>query len=193
MAEPHPSAPTTTYDTPTPRVVTLLTDAGRPVVAAWVMIMCAPGEHHLGKLAASGPRCPRQDLRCPRRVAVPGDRHHLMEATLGATHHLREFLADLPIPVVVPSLVTEGEQAREAFLSLNRARTLIDDEPISDAAKAAHKDLILKWLTAYEMVVLLEIAGPAPWRLDLVEYALARSTALSMVITSGEAEELDES
>ncbi|MEV0445837.1 hypothetical protein AB0I84_12960 [Streptomyces spectabilis] len=51
MAELHPSAPTPTYDTPTPRWVSLLTDAGRPVVAAWVMIMCAPGEHHLGKLA----------------------------------------------------------------------------------------------------------------------------------------------
>ncbi|WP_282795161.1 hypothetical protein [Streptomyces sp. CC224B] len=51
MAELHTSAPTTTYDTPTPRWVSLLTDIGRPVVAAWVMIMCAPGEHHLGKLA----------------------------------------------------------------------------------------------------------------------------------------------
>ncbi|MFF5984399.1 hypothetical protein ACFY78_36710 [Streptomyces olindensis] len=51
MAELHPSAPIATYDTPTPRWVNLLTDFGRPVVAAWVMIMCAPGEHHLGKLA----------------------------------------------------------------------------------------------------------------------------------------------
>ena len=51
MAELHPSAPIATYDTPTPRWVSLLTDFGRPVVAAWVMIMCAPGEHHLGKLA----------------------------------------------------------------------------------------------------------------------------------------------
>ncbi|MFD5266733.1 hypothetical protein [Streptomyces sp. NPDC058335] len=51
MAELHLSAPTPTYDTPTPRWVSLLTDVGRPVVAAWVMIMCAPGEHHLGKLA----------------------------------------------------------------------------------------------------------------------------------------------
>ncbi|MEU0199154.1 MULTISPECIES: hypothetical protein [unclassified Streptomyces] len=51
MAELHPSAPIAAFDTPTPRWVSLLTDFGRPVVAAWVMIMCAPGEHHLGKLA----------------------------------------------------------------------------------------------------------------------------------------------
>ncbi|MFE2045721.1 hypothetical protein ACFXAZ_33360 [Streptomyces sp. NPDC059477] len=44
-------APPTTYDTPTPRWVAWLTDAGRPAVAVWVMIMCAPGEHHLGRLA----------------------------------------------------------------------------------------------------------------------------------------------
>jgi hypothetical protein len=51
MAELHLSAPAPSYDTPAPRWVSLLTDVGRPVVAAWVMIMCAPGEHHLGKLA----------------------------------------------------------------------------------------------------------------------------------------------
>ncbi|MGW7085040.1 hypothetical protein ACWGH2_16330 [Streptomyces sp. NPDC054871] len=51
MAELHLSAPTRNPDTQTPRWVSLLTDLGRPVVAAWVMIMCAPGEHHLGRLA----------------------------------------------------------------------------------------------------------------------------------------------
>jgi hypothetical protein len=51
MAELHTSAPIATQTTPPPRWVSLLTDLGRPVVAAWVMLMCAPGEHHLGKLA----------------------------------------------------------------------------------------------------------------------------------------------
>lgn len=45
---------------PTPRAApapnipwwaTLFTDAGRPIVAILVMVMCAPGEHHLGVLA----------------------------------------------------------------------------------------------------------------------------------------------
>lgn len=51
MATPDLMASTLTVDSPAPRWVSLLTDFGRPVVAAWVMIMCAPGEHHLGKLA----------------------------------------------------------------------------------------------------------------------------------------------
>ncbi|WP_407553098.1 hypothetical protein QOM21_23955 [Streptomyces sp. Pv4-95] len=49
-----------TRRTPTPRTApapripwwaTLFTDAGRPIVAILVMVMCAPGEHHLGVLA----------------------------------------------------------------------------------------------------------------------------------------------
>ncbi|MFF4657561.1 hypothetical protein [Streptomyces sp. NPDC001381] len=35
----------------TPWWVTVLTDGGRPVVAVIVLIMCAPGEHHLARLA----------------------------------------------------------------------------------------------------------------------------------------------
>ncbi|MEV5606992.1 hypothetical protein [Streptomyces sp. NPDC052225] len=59
MAELHTSAPTHPSNTQSPqpagpdspRWVNYLTDLGRPIVAAWVMIMCAPGEHHLGRLA----------------------------------------------------------------------------------------------------------------------------------------------
>lgn len=35
----------------TPWWVTVLTDGGRPIVAVIVLIMCAPGEHHLARLA----------------------------------------------------------------------------------------------------------------------------------------------
>ncbi|WP_282795168.1 hypothetical protein [Streptomyces sp. CC224B] len=121
----------------------------------------------------------------------------LMEATLGATYLVREFLAELPIPVVVPELVTETTMAPEAVLSLNRARALIDDEPISEHAKIVYRDLILEWFTAYEILVLRKIAGPAPWRLDIAEYALERFGALAELIESGEVDnfgfDLDES
>lgn len=48
-AAPKPQRPT-----PAPQIpwwATLFTDAGRPIVAILVMVMCAPGEHHLGVLA----------------------------------------------------------------------------------------------------------------------------------------------
>lgn len=42
----QPPAPTSI-----PLWAALFTDAGRPIVAVLVMVMCAPGEHHLGVLA----------------------------------------------------------------------------------------------------------------------------------------------
>lgn len=113
---------------------------------------------------------------------------YLMEATLGATFHIRELLGDLPIPVVVPRIVTETGVEPEAILSLNRARTLIDDEPISESAKISYKDLILEWFTAYEILVLRNIAGPAPWRLDIAEYALTRLSVVAEMIENGDVE-----
>lgn len=47
----RPTAPVTPR---APWWVTALTDVGRPVVAAVVLVMCAPGEHHLGTLAGWG-------------------------------------------------------------------------------------------------------------------------------------------
>lgn len=46
---PKPTTPTTTVRIPW--WASLFTDAGRPIVAILVMVMCAPGEHHLGVLA----------------------------------------------------------------------------------------------------------------------------------------------
>lgn len=51
----RPGRRTTAPVTPSaPWWVTALTDVGRPVVAAVVLVMCAPGEHHLGTLAGWG-------------------------------------------------------------------------------------------------------------------------------------------
>ncbi|MFF8656810.1 hypothetical protein [Streptomyces huasconensis] len=116
---------------------------------------------------------------------------YLMEATLGATYLVRLLLADLPIPVVIPEIAEEGSLNTEAILSLDRARALIDDEPISHHAKVAHRDMILEWFTAYEILVLREIAGPAPWRLDIAEYALERLFAIAEMIEDGTVEDID--
>lgn len=49
-SRPAPAAPQPAQHR-VPWWVSLLTDAGRPIVAVVVLIMCAPGEHHLGRLA----------------------------------------------------------------------------------------------------------------------------------------------
>lgn len=50
-ATPHPGRPSHTASHRVPWWVRWFTNAGRPIVAVVVLIMCAPGEHHLAKLA----------------------------------------------------------------------------------------------------------------------------------------------
>ncbi|MEU7431071.1 hypothetical protein AB0B07_09470 [Streptomyces sioyaensis] len=47
----RPAPPRQAAPSNIPWWATLFTDAGRPIVAILVMVMCAPGEHHLGVLA----------------------------------------------------------------------------------------------------------------------------------------------
>ena len=111
---------------------------------------------------------------------------YLTEALLGALHFVQAFLADLPVPIAVPDFITDEGPNHESVIALDRARTLIDDEPIPAIVKQAMKDLILDWLTAYEMMVLRRMAGPAPWRLAAAEYALTRLAAIGEMIENGE-------
>jgi len=99
----------------------------------------------------------------------------LAEATVGAFAYMAALLEELPVPVVVPDLVLAvDDEPTEVMLGLNRARTLIEDEPISDRHKRAYEHLVLDWFAAYETLALVKLAGPAPWRLDVVEFALQR-------------------
>ncbi|MFI1030753.1 hypothetical protein [Streptomyces sp. NPDC020951] len=112
---------------------------------------------------------------------------HLEEHVLGMMEYLQELLLDLPIPVVIPEVVDDNDKpVREAVLALDRARVLIEDEPIPERHKRAYESLILEWFTAYEMLVLRQMAGPAPWRLDAAQFAIARFTIIAAMIEDGD-------
>ncbi|MFJ7100169.1 hypothetical protein [Streptomyces albogriseolus] len=100
----------------------------------------------------------------------------LMEALVGAHAYIQALLAELPLPVTIPDFTPEdGEDGPvQALLSLDRVRQLIDDEPLSERHKRAWVNLVLDWFTAYELLVITRMAGPAPWRLDAAEFALNR-------------------
>lgn len=110
----------------------------------------------------------------------------LAEATVGAYAYVAALLADLPVPITIPDLVlaVDGEPT-ECLMALNRARVLIEDEPISKQLQQAFADLILEWFTAYEILALTKLAGPAPWRLDVVSYTLDRAVAWIELIEEG--------
>ncbi|MGI5196561.1 hypothetical protein ACQEVY_23415 [Streptomyces sp. CA-288835] len=99
----------------------------------------------------------------------------LAEAVVGAFAYVASLLEDLPLPITVPDLVQAGEgEPTKVLVGLNRARTLIADEPISHGHKRAFERMMLDWFAAYETLALVRLAGPAPWRLDVAEYALER-------------------
>ncbi|MBC9730689.1 hypothetical protein H8R17_40165 [Streptomyces sp. TRM68367] len=113
----------------------------------------------------------------------------LKEAALGMYAYMQALFEELPLPVTVPDLEPSGDDEdapAKALLSLNRVRQLIEDEPISERHKRSFEHMVLDWFAAYEMLVLTELAGPAPWRLDVVQFALVRMTTWIEVIEGDE-------
>ena len=119
----------------------------------------------------------------------------LAEAVIGAYAYIASLLEDLPIPVIIPDIVQmadDGEDPTDALLALSRVRAVIEDEPISEFHRRAFEHMLLDWFAAYEIITLVKIAGPAPWRLDTVEFALNRLVTWAEVIENDE-EEPDDS
>ncbi|MEU5111693.1 hypothetical protein AB0G64_09355 [Streptomyces longwoodensis] len=118
----------------------------------------------------------------------------LMEAIVGAFAYVQALLKDLPLPVIIPDFAPgdDDEAPVTALLSLDRARQLIPDEPISERDKRAFEHMVLDWFTAYELLVITRMAGPAPWRLDAAEFALHRVVTWIEVIEDDEPDD-DES
>jgi hypothetical protein len=113
----------------------------------------------------------------------------LAEAIVGAFAHIAGLLDDLPIPVTIPDIVQmseDGADPTDALLALDRVRAVVADEPISEYHKRAYEHMILDWFAAYEILTLTQVAGPAPWRLDVVEFALNRLVTWIEVIEDGE-------
>lgn len=117
----------------------------------------------------------------------------LQELVIGAFEYIRALLRELPVPVRIEGFSPNSDTTPETMMGLHRVIALLADEPISYGAKAHYERIILDWFTAYEMIVLRKLAGPAPWRLDAAEYALTRVAVIGEMIENGEVDELDES
>lgn len=107
----------------------------------------------------------------------------LARALLGAFTLIQGLLAALPLSIVIPDLEWGDDgDAKEVLMAFDRARNLVDDEPIPDGLKWTIERLMLDWFVAYEMLTLTKVAGPAPWRMDCAEFALLRMEAWIQMI-----------
>ncbi|MET9729656.1 hypothetical protein ABZZ79_03015 [Streptomyces sp. NPDC006458] len=118
----------------------------------------------------------------------------LMEVLIGAFAYVQALLEDLPLPVTIPDFTPGDDEdaPTTALLSLDRVRHIIPDLPISGRHKQAFDHAILDWFTAYELIVITKMAGPAPWRLDAAEFSLNRVVTWIEMIEEDEPE-VDES
>lgn len=85
-------------------------------------------------------------------------------------------LGELPVPIQIPEPGTDWPAA-EALPAMNRARELVQDEPIAEVVKRMLGAVLIDWLTCYEMAVVVLNLGEAPWRIDAMEHLLARIAA----------------
>jgi hypothetical protein len=110
----------------------------------------------------------------------------MMALVTGMYVTIRSTLTELPIPISLPDIDADNVDMLDCLRALMTARDLIEQEPITNAHKGAYSQAILKWFTAWELVNLATIAGPAPWRLDGAQLALVEMGAIIGDIESGD-------
>jgi predicted ATP-grasp superfamily ATP-dependent carboligase len=98
----------------------------------------------------------------------------LTERTLAAFMLLGHMLGQLPVPITLPELDDDWDPVA-AVEAVELTRTeLLKDEPIDSTSQRMLSRALLDWLTVYELRTLVEVAGPAPWRIDAMDYGLHR-------------------
>lgn len=119
----------------------------------------------------------------PNDPSDPEEREiRLLIGLTGAYRLVAEFLRKLPLPVGLPPM-DEDWDPLAALAAVERARTeLLQEQPIDPLMAKVYGRLTLDWLTAYEVTAVIQEAGPAPWRLDMVEYLIRQMIVASEII-----------
>ncbi|WP_242890867.1 hypothetical protein [Actinomadura litoris] len=98
---------------------------------------------------------------------------------MGVVYNLiRYVLLHLPLKIELAHFDKDwdAEDVVPALRALNRARLLIDDQPIEDRHKQLLKEAILDWLAVYDLSAIFMMAGdPLACRLDGAEHLLRRA------------------
>jgi hypothetical protein len=86
-----------------------------------------------------------------------------MHRDLGEAYKLiLGILARLPIPMLLPR--NAAAEPETAVLSVSRAWELATEERLPALTIGRVRDMLLAWLTAYELAVAASEHGPAAWR-----------------------------
>lgn len=109
-------------------------------------------------------------MECKAQIAK---RYDTLVAELGEAYAvLYTLLARLPVPLLV--VRRQEDDTYGAALALSRAWDLIGVQQVSEDVMGWLREMITDWLTAFELAVSVAGNGPAPWRVDGMDGALAR-------------------
>lgn len=94
---------------------------------------------------------------------------------------IADLLARLPLSVMIPRFANpEDWDAADALPAVLQARDAARDEPVTDEVRFLVDRVLLDWLAIYEMGCMARMAGPAPWRIDIMASSAIRlSVALN--------------
>ena len=116
----------------------------------------------------------------------------LTEVTTGAYIFLAKILGELPLPIELPAFGQDPKvDGREALLAMERARSVVTDEPISERRKKGLATVALSWMTAYELICVSIEKGATSWRNDAIEDALLQIGIVMELVEGLEAESED--
>jgi hypothetical protein len=113
----------------------------------------------------------------------------MAEAISDALSDLMQVAAQLPIPIVIP-MPESATPHREFTASIERVRTLIEDEPIPGQAIGHLDQAVLGILIAMDMVYMASNVG-VDWREDAVYMTCTTASInlrLVLMILAGELE-----
>lgn len=98
----------------------------------------------------------------------------LTEYLMAAYELIRVVLSQLPIPIELPPVNAEWEPLTAIQAAQRTRDELIPAQPIDALDKSLLERSLLDWLTVYDLGGLVKMAGPAPWRLDAMDYGINR-------------------
>ncbi|RCG19089.1 hypothetical protein DQ384_38065 [Sphaerisporangium album] len=105
----------------------------------------------------------------------------LVQAVIRFYALISKICEKLPVPIGLPPM-GEDFDSETIVPAVQRARVLIRDMPLEEDTARMLGHVLLDWITAHEIVAMVDEFGPAPWRLDALHYSLDRVSTLAKVV-----------
>lgn len=96
---------------------------------------------------------------------------------------IAKLLEMLPLPISIPPRIEGDWTGEKASAAIIKAEDLVWDLPMASSTQRLISQMCLDWVTGHHFGS-FDRMYPAPWRLDIVEYAIARIFGQAALVES---------